>query len=59
MFWYAAVCRMLYSSEEIGCSKSSFNFLHLGIQEYFATKHVATLPGNELYMQTSEVNIYR
>ncbi|XP_065885091.1 protein NLRC3-like isoform X2 [Dysidea avara] len=32
-----------YCSDEIGTPTKSFNFLHLGIQEYFAAKYVATL----------------
>jgi len=32
-----------------GTPTKSFNFLHLGIQEYFATKYVTTLPENEVY----------
>ena len=32
-----------YSAEEVGTSTQSFNFLHLGIQEYFAAKYVTTL----------------
>ena len=38
-----------YSAEEVGSSTQSFNFLHLGIQEYFAAKHVTTLPEKEVY----------
>ena len=38
-----------YCSDEIGTPTKSFNFLHLGIQEYFAAKHVATLPEDEVY----------
>ena len=37
-----------YSAEEIIPIKS-FNFLHLGIQEYFAAKYVTTLPEDEVY----------
>ena len=33
-----------YSAEECGAPTKSFNFLHLGIQEYFAAKYVTTLP---------------
>ena len=32
-----------YSAEEIGTPTQSFNFLHLGMQEYFAAKYVTTL----------------
>ena len=38
-----------YSTEEIGTPTQSFNFLHLGIQEYFAAKYVTRLPENEVY----------
>ena len=38
-----------YSAEEIGSPTQSFNFLHLGIQEYFAAKYVTTLPEDEVY----------
>ena len=38
-----------YSSDEIGSSTKSFNFLHLGIQEYFAAKYVSTLPEDKVY----------
>ena len=38
-----------YCSDEIGPPTKSFNFLHLGIQEYFAAKYVATLPEDEVY----------
>ena len=37
-----------YSAEEVGTSTQSFNFLHLGIQEYFAAKYVTTLPEDEV-----------
>ena len=37
-----------YSAEEVGTPTQSFNFLHLGIQEYFAAKHVTTLPEDEV-----------
>ena len=40
--------------EEIGTTTKSFNFLHLGIQEYFATKYVATLPENEVHAFLAE-----
>jgi len=39
-----------YCSDEIGTPIKSFNFLHLGIQEYFAAKYLATLPEDEVYM---------
>ena len=37
-----------YSAEECGTPTKSFNFLHLGIQEYFAAKYVTTLPEDEV-----------
>ena len=37
-----------YSAEEVGTTTWSFNFLHLGIQEYFGAKHVTTLPKDEV-----------
>ena len=37
-----------YCSDEIGTT-NSLNFLHLGIQEYFAAKYVATLPDDKVY----------
>ena len=43
-----------YSAEEIGTPTQSFNFLHLGIQEYFAAKYVTTLPDNEVYTLLKE-----
>ena len=43
-----------YSAEAIGSSTQLFNFLHLGIQEYFAAKYVTTLPENEVYMLLKE-----
>ena len=43
-----------YSSYEIGTPTKSFNFLHLGIQEYFAAKYVATLPEDEVYTLMKE-----
>ena len=38
-----------YCSNEIGTTTNSLNFLHLGIQEYFAAKYVATLPDDKVY----------
>ena len=38
-----------YSAEEVGTPIQSFNFLHLGIQEYFAAKFVTTLPEDKVY----------
>ena len=38
-----------YCSDEIGATTNSLNFLHLGIQEYFAAKYVATLPDDKVY----------
>ena len=43
-----------YCSDEIGTPTKSFNFLHLGIQEYFAAKYVATLPEHEVYTLMKE-----
>ena len=43
-----------YSVEEIGTPTQSFNFLHLGIQEYFAAKYVTRLPKDELYKHLKE-----
>ena len=42
-----------YSAEEITPTQS-FNFLHLGIQEYFAAKYVTTLPEDEVYTLLKE-----
>ncbi|XP_065900778.1 uncharacterized protein [Dysidea avara] len=38
-----------YCSDVIGLPVKSLNFLHLGMQEYFAAKYVATLPKCEVY----------
>ena len=43
-----------YSAEQIGTSTQSFNFLHLGMQEYFAARYVATLPQDEVYKLLKE-----
>ena len=43
-----------YSVEELGNPTQTFNFLHLGIQEYFAAKHVTTLPEDEVYTLLKE-----
>ena len=43
-----------YSAEEIGTPTRSFNFLHLGIQEYFAAKFVTTLPEKKVYTLLKE-----
>ena len=43
-----------YCSDEIGTPTKSFNFLHLGIQEYFAAKYVATLSEDEVYTLMKE-----
>ena len=37
-----------YSAEDVTPTQS-FNFLHLGIQEYFAAKYIITLPEDEVY----------
>ena len=43
-----------FCSDEIGNPTKSFNFLHLGIQEYFAAKYVALLPEDEVYTLLKE-----
>ena len=43
-----------YSAEEIDTPTQSFNFLHLGIQEYFAAKYITTLPEEEVYTLLKE-----
>ena len=58
--WHDPTCYGLlqstecYSAEEIGSPTQSFNFLHLGIQEYFAAKYVTTLPEDEVYTLLKE-----
>ena len=53
--WHDPTCYGLlqstecYSAEEIGTPTQSFNFLHLGIQEYFAAKYATRLPEDEVY----------
>ena len=42
-----------YSAEQIGTTRS-FNFLHLGIQEYFAAKYVTTLPKDKILTYLKE-----
>ena len=37
-----------YSAEEAGTANQSFNFLHLGMQEYFAAKYATMLPNDEI-----------
>ncbi|XP_065900772.1 protein NLRC3-like isoform X2 [Dysidea avara] len=37
-----------YSFGNIGTAASLFNFIHLGVQEYFAAKYVASLPEHEI-----------
>ena len=44
----------MLSAEEIGTPTQSFNFLHLGIQEYFAAKYVTTLPEYKVYTLLKE-----
>ena len=57
--WHDPTCYGLlqstecYSAEEITPTQS-FNFLHLGIQEYFAAKYVTTLPEDEVYTLLKE-----
>ena len=41
-----------YCSDEIGTPTKSFNFLHLGVQEYFAAKYVATLQVHTLLKES-------
>ena len=43
-----------YGAEEIGTLTKTFNFLHLGIQEYFAAKFVTTLPVHKVYALLKE-----
>ena len=58
--WHDPTCYGLlqstecYSAEEVGTPTQSFNFLHLGIQEYFAAKYVTTLPEDEVYALLKE-----
>ena len=58
--WHDPTCYGLlqstecYSVEEIGTPIQSFNFLHLGIQEYFAAKYVTSLPKSEIYALLKE-----
>ena len=42
-----------YSAEEVNPTQS-FNFLHLGIQEYFAAKHVTTLSEDKVFTLLNE-----
>ena len=51
---YGLLQSVEYCSDEIGTPTKSFNFLHLGIQEYFAAKYVATLPEDEVYTLLKE-----
>ena len=58
--WHDPTCYGLlqstecYSAEEIGTPTQSFNFLHLGVQEYFAAKYVNTLPEDQVYALLKE-----
>ena len=58
--WHDPTCYGLlqstecYSAEEIGTPTQSFNFLHLGVQEYFAAKYVITLPEDQVYRLLKE-----
>ena len=58
--WHDPTCYGLlqstecYSAEGIGTPTQSFNFLHLGIQEYFAAKYVTTLPEDKVYTLLKE-----
>ena len=51
--WHEPTCYGLLQSTECysaeGAPTQSFNFLHLGIQEYFAAKYVTRLPEDEVY----------
>ena len=47
-------CTECYSAEEIGTPTQSFNFLHLGIQEYFAAKYVTKLTGVKVHKLLKE-----
>ena len=51
--WHDPTCYGLLQSTECysaeGAPTQSFNFLHLGIQEYFAAKYVTRLPEDEVY----------
>ena len=38
-----------YCADIIGTPTQTFNFLHLGIQEYLATRYVTTLPQDKVY----------
>ena len=38
-----------FSAKDIGASVLTFNFYHLELQEYFAAKHVMSLPEDEAY----------
>ena len=53
-----STCYGLLQSTEcysaVGIPIRSFNFLHLGIQEYFAAKYVTTLPEDEVYTLLKE-----
>ena len=56
--WHDPTCYGLLQSSECysaeGAPTQSFNFLHLGIQEYFAAKYVTTLPEDEVYTLLKE-----
>ena len=58
--WHDPTCYGLlqstecYSAEEVGTPTQSFNFVHLGIQEYFAAKDVTTLPEDQVYALLQE-----
>ena len=43
-----------YCSFEIGNPTKTFNFLHLGIQEYLAARYVTTLKDNEIHQLIKE-----
>ena len=56
--WHDPTCYGLLQSTECysaeGAPTQSFNFLHLGIQEYFAAKYVTRLPEDEVYTLLKE-----
>ena len=56
--WHDPTCYGLLQSTECysaeGAPTQSFNFLHLGVQEYFAAKYVTTLPEDQVYKLLKE-----
>ena len=47
-------CVECYSVNEVGMLTESFNFLHLGIQEYLAAKYVASMAEEEVHTLLKE-----